>query len=88
MMPQGDLTSSQWEMRLHGRLGRHTYEGLALGTAEQQGLVENLGMLDGLVLENHGTMTVGRTVAEAFMMMHLLECAAKAQVRAMAASVG
>jgi len=43
--------------------------------------------LDGLVLQNHGTLTVGRTVAEAFMLMHLLERAAEAQLRAMAAAV-
>ena len=41
--------------------------------------------LDGLILDNHGTLTVGRSVAEAFMLMHLLERAAQAQLRAMAA---
>ncbi|MEO7954044.1 MAG: hypothetical protein ABIR35_08135, partial [Polaromonas sp.] len=49
---------SQWAMRLHKRLGRHSYEGLALGAEEQQRLVRNLGNLDGLILENHGTLTI------------------------------
>ena len=71
-----------------GRLGRHAYEGLALGADEQQRLVAALGSLDGLLLEHHGPLIVGRTVAEAFMLMHLLECAAKAQLRAMAATGG
>ena len=75
-------------MRLHGRLGRHAYEGLALDAEEQQRLVADLGALDGLILENHGTLTVGRTVAEAFMLMHLLDRAAQAQLRAMAATGG
>ena len=88
MLPQGLLPSSQWAMRLNGRLGRHAYEGLALGSDEQRRLVENLGSLDGLILNNHGTLTVGRTVAEAFMLMHLLERAAKAQLLAMAATAG
>ncbi|NML17222.1 class II aldolase/adducin family protein [Azohydromonas caseinilytica] len=85
MRPEGLLPTSQWAMRLYGRLGRHAYEGLALGGEEQQRLVARLGTLDGLILENHGTLTVGRTVAEAFLLMHLLERAAQAQLQAMAA---
>ena len=88
MLPQGLRPTSQWAMRLHNRLGRHSYEGLALGAQEQQRLVSNLGALDGLILENHGTLTVGSTVAEAFMLMHILERAAQAQLRAMAAVGG
>lgn len=85
MLPVGLLPTSQWAMRLHRRLGRHAYEGLALGTAEQARLVANLGALDGLILENHGPLTVGRTVAEAWMLMYILERAAQAQLAAMAA---
>ena len=88
MLPKGLQATSQWAMRLHGRLGRHSYEGLALGAEEQQRLVLNLGQLDGLILENHGTLTVGRNVAEAFMLMHVLERAAQAQLHAMAATGG
>jgi ribulose-5-phosphate 4-epimerase/fuculose-1-phosphate aldolase len=87
-VPGGLLPTSQYAMRLYRRLGRHAYEGLALGPDEQRRLVANLGMLDGLILDNHGTMTVGRTVAEAYMLMHLLERAAQAQLRAMAATGG
>jgi ribulose-5-phosphate 4-epimerase/fuculose-1-phosphate aldolase len=85
MRSEGLRPTSQWAMRLHGRLGRHAYEGLALGADEQQRLITNLGRFDGLILDNHGTLTVGRTVAEAFMLMHILERAAQAQLRAMAA---
>ncbi|MEO8248076.1 MAG: class II aldolase/adducin family protein [Burkholderiales bacterium] len=86
MRPEGLLPTSQWAMRLHRRLGRHSYEGLALGADEQKRLVTNLGELDGLILDNHGTLTVGRTVAEAFLLMHILERAAQAQLRAAAAA--
>ena len=88
MLPDGLQPTSQWAMRLHRRLGRHAYEGLALGADEQQRLVADLGTLDGLILENHGTLTVGRTVAGAYMLMHILERAAQAQLRAMAAGGG
>lgn len=85
MLPQGLQATSQWAMRLVGRLGRHAYEGLALGVDEQARLVTNLQQRDGLILDNHGVLTVGRTVAEAYMLMHTLERAATAQLRAMAA---
>lgn len=54
------------------------------GRAEQARLAANLGTLDGLILDNHGTLTVGRTVAEAWMLSDLLDRAAQAQLTAMA----
>ena len=88
MSPGGLQPTSQWAMRLFGRLGRHVYEGLAFGAAEQGRLIANLGQLDGVILENHGPLIVGRTVAEAWMLMYLLDRAAQAQLTAMAASGG
>jgi len=87
-LPQGLLPCSQPAMRWHGRLGRHAYEGLAFDAPEQQRLVANLGQLDGVLLEQHGALTVGRTVAEAFVLMQLLERAAQIQLQAMAANGG
>ncbi|MBU0589811.1 MAG: class II aldolase/adducin family protein [Gammaproteobacteria bacterium] len=88
MLPDGLLPTTQHAMRLFKRIGRHVYEGLALGEAEAARLVANLGTLDGLILENHGTLTVGASVAEAYMLMHHLERAARAQLTAMAATGG
>lgn len=48
-------------------------------------MVAALGCHDGLILEHHGVLTVGRTVAEAFVLMHLLERAARSQLQAQAA---
>ena len=87
-LPQGLLPCSQPALRLAGRLGRHAYEGLAFAPEEQQRLVAALGRLDGVLLENHGPLLVGRTVAEAFVLMHLLERAAQVQLAAMAATGG
>jgi ribulose-5-phosphate 4-epimerase/fuculose-1-phosphate aldolase len=84
-LPEGLLPCSQPALRLWRRLGRHAYEGLAFEEAERARLVASLGALDGLILANHGTLTVGRTVAEAFVLMHLLERAAQIQIAAMAA---
>lgn len=87
-LPQGLLPCSQPALRLYRRLGRHRYEGLAFDTAERERLVSALGPLDGLILENHGVLTVGRSIAETFVLMHLLERAAQIQLAAMAASGG
>jgi ribulose-5-phosphate 4-epimerase/fuculose-1-phosphate aldolase len=87
-IPGGLLPCSQPAMRLFRRLGRHPYEGLAFTADEQRRLVAALGELDGLILENHGLLTVGRTVGEAFVLMMLVERAAQVQVTAMAATGG
>jgi ribulose-5-phosphate 4-epimerase/fuculose-1-phosphate aldolase len=87
-LPQGLLPCSQPALRLHGRLGRHAYEGLRFDADEQRRLVQALGTLDGLLLDHHGVLTVGRTVAEAFVLMHLLDRAAQIQIAAMAAHGG
>ena len=84
-LPEGLLPCSQPALRLWRRLGRHAYEGLAFEPVERARLVAALGALDGLILANHGTLTVGRTVAEAFVLMHLLERAAQIQIAALAA---
>lgn len=76
------LPCSQPAMRLYRRLGRHAYEGLAFDADEQQRLVAALGNLDGLILEQHGILLVGRSVAEAFVLMHLFERAARIQLTA------
>ena len=87
-IPGGLLPCSQPAMRLFRRLGRHPYEGLAFTADEQRRLVSALGTLDGLILENHGLLTVGRTVGEAFVLMMLVERAAQVQITAMAATGG
>lgn len=82
---QGLLPCSQPALRLWRRLGHHAYEGLSFEEAERARLVAALGSLDGLILANHGTLVVGRSVAEAFVLTHLLERAAQIQIAAMAA---
>lgn len=87
-IPEGLLPCSQPAVRLFRRLGRHAYEGLAFAADEQLRLVAALGDLDGVILENHGLLTVGRTVAEAFVLMMLADRAAQVQLAAMAATGG
>jgi ribulose-5-phosphate 4-epimerase/fuculose-1-phosphate aldolase len=67
-----------------GSIGYHGYEGPAIDLDEQQRLVRDLGDGMALILRNHGLLTAGRTVCEAFVTMHWLERACQAQVMAMA----
>ena len=63
-------------------IGYHDYEGIALNDEEKPRLVADLGGNRGLILRNHGLLTVGTTVCEAFLWMYNLEFACAAQIRA------
>ena len=67
-----------------GELGYHDYEGPAVDRDEQQRLMRDLGGRAAMILRNHGLLTVGGTVCEAFVVMHWLERACQAQLMAMA----
>src|ERR1700734_3003007 len=59
----------------------HDYEGVALDLDERPRLQRDLSRNNIMLLRNHGTLTVGRSVAEAFLRMYLLERACTMQVR-------
>ena len=83
----GLLPLSQFSMWFYGRQGFHPYEGVAIDAAEQKRLVRNLGGNPILLMRNHGTLTVGRTPAEAFMMLYYFERAARIQLQMQSAGV-
>ena len=80
----GLLPLSQHAIFVLGSLGVHDYEGVALEADEKPRLVRDLGPHRHLLLRNHGLLTVGRTVPEAFVSMYLFETACMVQVRAQA----
>jgi ribulose-5-phosphate 4-epimerase/fuculose-1-phosphate aldolase len=73
---------SQQSMFSLASLAYHDYEGLALDDDEKPRLVSDLGEKHFLILRNHGLLTIGRTAAEAFLGMFLLERACKIQILA------
>ncbi len=82
--PDGLLPISQHALKFHGRLGYHGYEGIALELAERERLVRDLGPHKAMVLQNHGLLVGGTSIAEAFHMIYMLERACAAQVAALA----
>jgi ribulose-5-phosphate 4-epimerase/fuculose-1-phosphate aldolase len=83
----GLLPLSQHAMRFYGQVGYHDYEGLMLTAAEGDRLVASLGARPALFLRNHGTLVVGRSVAEAFVLLDTLDRACDIQLRAQAGGV-
>ena len=84
----GLLPVSQIAMQWHGRVGYHDYEGIALDLDERGRIARDLGANVALVLRNHGLLTVGRSVAEAFNAMYYLNLACEVQLAAMATGAG
>ena len=80
----GLLPLSQHSMAVLSSLAYHDYEGVALEDDEKPRLVRDLADKRFLMLRNHGLLTVGRTVAEAFVGMYFFEASCMMQVRAQA----
>jgi len=78
------LPISQQSMFVLSSLGYHDYEGVALRDEEKPRLVQDLGDKQYLMLRNHGLLTVGATIADAFQAMYLFEAVCNIQVRALA----
>jgi ribulose-5-phosphate 4-epimerase/fuculose-1-phosphate aldolase len=81
---EGVLPLSQQSAFVLSSIAYHDYEGVAVNADEKPRLVRDLGDKNFLMLRNHGLLTVGSTVAEAFVMMYLFEAACMIQVRAQA----
>jgi ribulose-5-phosphate 4-epimerase/fuculose-1-phosphate aldolase len=80
---QGLLPVSQKALTLMGWLAYHDFEGTATDTGERPRIVRDLGDKRVLILRNHGLMTVGKTVGEAFVWMYRIETACRIQIDAL-----
>ncbi len=83
----GLLPISQISLFPIASLGYHDYEGIALNEDEKPRLVADLGSNNFLILRNHGLLTVGNTIADAFLFMYALETACQTQIAAQAGGV-
>jgi ribulose-5-phosphate 4-epimerase/fuculose-1-phosphate aldolase len=82
----GLLPLTQTSMRFY-KIGYHDYCGVVLDMSERESLVRDLGDNNALILRNHGLLTVGKTIPEAFNAMHRLELSCRSQLAAMACNV-
>jgi ribulose-5-phosphate 4-epimerase/fuculose-1-phosphate aldolase len=82
-LKKGLLPMTQTAMRF-AKVAYHDYEGVVLDMDERGRLLKNLGDCDVMLLRNHGTLAVGRSVAEAFNNAYRLERACRTQLLAQA----
>ncbi len=80
----GVLPISQQSSFVLASLGYHDYEGVALHDAEKPRLQADLGAANFLMLRNHGLLTVGPSIADAFLFMYLFETTCQIQIAAQA----
>jgi ribulose-5-phosphate 4-epimerase/fuculose-1-phosphate aldolase len=81
-MKCGLLPVAQTSMRF-AEIAYHAYEGIALNLDERERLVQDLGDHEGMILRNHGLLTTGASIPEAFNNMFRLERAYQVQVSAL-----
>lgn len=85
---EGLMPLTQTAMIIREEVSYHEYEGIATVLEERERLVEDLGQKNAMILRNHGTLAVGRTVGEAFVTLYYLERACEAQIMALSAGRG
>lgn len=83
-LKEGLLPLSQYAMFALASLSYHDYEGLAVNPEEKRRLQKDLGNTNFMLLRNHGALTMGKTVGDAFMHMYDLTRACQVQLQIMA----
>ena len=86
-LKDGLLPLSQTGMLVRSQIAYHDYEGVALFEEEKERLVKDLGDARLMILRNHGTLALGKNVAEAFTNIYFLEKACSYQVRALSGNL-
>jgi ribulose-5-phosphate 4-epimerase/fuculose-1-phosphate aldolase len=80
----GVLPISQQATFVLPSLAYHDYEGVALRDDEKPRLQADLGQNNFLMLRNHGLLTLGATVSDAFLSMYIFEATCRIQIDALA----
>jgi ribulose-5-phosphate 4-epimerase/fuculose-1-phosphate aldolase len=76
----GLLNLNQISAEFHDQLGYHDYEGVAFNLEERSRIQASLGDNMALILKNHGLLSVGETIADAFQIMFYLNKACEIQL--------
>ncbi|MDI3307588.1 MAG: class II aldolase/adducin family protein [Acetobacteraceae bacterium] len=66
--------------QLYGQIAYHDFEGITVNLEERQRLIVNLGSRRQMILRNHGLLTWGETIPEAFVRMWTLQRACEIQM--------
>jgi ribulose-5-phosphate 4-epimerase/fuculose-1-phosphate aldolase len=80
----GVLPISQQSTFVLASLAYHDYEGVAFRDEEKPRLQDDLGRANFLMLRNHGLLTCGGSIADAFLAMYIFESTCQIQLAAQA----
>jgi ribulose-5-phosphate 4-epimerase/fuculose-1-phosphate aldolase len=83
----GLLPLNQGSMRFYNRIGYHDFEGIAIELGERERLARDLGEYKAMILKNHGILTAGKNVGEAFHLMYHLEKSCETQMMVLSSNV-
>jgi ribulose-5-phosphate 4-epimerase/fuculose-1-phosphate aldolase len=83
-LEEGFMPLTQAGFQFHNRLAYHDYEGIALDLDERERLVADFGSHHSMILRNHGLLTTGKTIGEAFKRIYYLEQACRLQMQVLA----
>ncbi len=82
-LDEGLVPLVQDAFMFYQRVRYHDYEGLSTDLEERERLAASLGQAQVMIMRNHGLLTAGRSVAEAFILMHYLVKACRVQMAAL-----
>jgi ribulose-5-phosphate 4-epimerase/fuculose-1-phosphate aldolase len=85
-MKCGLIPLTQTSTRFYTRIAYHDFNGPERDPSERDHLARDLGSYNLMILRNHGLLTVGPSVAEAFNFMYGMERSCEAQLAAMSAN--
>ena len=81
-LEQGLSYDTFYGAQLYGRIAYHDFEGITVNKDERERMVADIGDKRVVILRNHGLLTWGETLEEAFMWLWLLQRACDVQVAA------
>lgn len=82
-LAEGFVPMVQDAFQFYNKISYHEYEGLSLDLDERKRLATSLGDNPVMIMRNHGLLTTGSTVAEAYIRMHYLELSCQVQLDVM-----
>lgn len=83
-LEEGLMPINQHALMFHNRLAYHDFEGIAFDMEERERLVADMGPHRAMILRNHGLLTAGRTIPEAFELMYYLHTSCQMQIDTLA----
>ena len=82
-LKEGLLPLTQGALQFYNRVAYHHYESMTFDDDQSARLISDLGKMSVMLMCNHGQVTVGRSVAEAFSFAYFLEEACRIQLEIM-----